>query len=725
MKKCLTIIVAFACFGAFAQKEIARKVNALQSKNVDFKEVSVLSVTKNAPNALIEKAVTKATYAKMNAPSLSDLMARKYENIEVEIPYQGVIIEVQLYKVNLLAEGFHVDTDKATAVPYEPGLYYRGIVKGDPNSTVSFNFFKDEMNGIISNDALHNLVIGKLDQPYNTSDYVIYSDADLTATGNLACHTKEQVQTQLKTIKEGAKGVATSRCATIYFEIDHAIYTANGSDVTTTTNWMTAVFNNVQTLFGNDGIPISLKSTFIWTSPDPYTGSSSTDYLYLFNEIRPIFDGDLGQLIGIDEGGLGGVAITIDGLCSTNNFSYSDLNFSYDTVPNFSWTVQVIAHELGHLLGSPHTHACVWNGNNTAIDGCGQSKGYRDGSCADGPIPDTATKGTIMSYCHLVPGVGISFSNGFGPQPAELMKATVDNATCLSTDCVNTCINTLSALTVSAISQDSATITWTDQGGASNTQISVFPLSTPSGTWDTPATTTYAATGLTPNTYYKVLIRRDCSASGLEPTELALLFVTMGDFCSGISLTDSGGILGNYRNSETTIRTIVPNNPNAKAKVTFNSFDLEKDYDYLYVYNGSDTTFPDLSNGGFTGNTIPSPIESTAADGSLTMQFYSDTGVVAAGYEATVSCLTLGTHAFDSAIDFTYYPNPTHGSIVIKSPNPMSEVLVYNLEGRLLWQQKINTLETTVDLAAFANGTYFFKLKFKDQTANFKIMKFN
>jgi hypothetical protein len=55
----------------------------------------------------------------------------------------------------------------------------------------------------------------------------------------------------------------------------------------------------------------------------------------------------------------------------------------------------------------------------------------------------------------------------------------------------------------------------------------------------------------------------------------------------------------------------------------------------------------------------------------------------------------------------------------------MSEVLVYNLEGRLLWQQKINALETTVDLAAFANGTYFFKLRFKDQTANFKIMKFN
>ena len=145
----------------------------------------------------------------------------------------------------------------------------------------------------------------------------------------------------------------------------------------------------------------------------------------------------------------------------------------------------------------------------------------------------------------------------------------------------------------------------------------------------------------------------------------------------------------------------------------------------MNVYNGSDTTFPDLSNGGFTGNTIPSPIESTATDGSLTIKFSSDAGVVAAGYEATISCLTLNTDAFESAIDFTYYPNPTNALVVIKSPNPMSEVLVYNLEGRLLAQQKINALETTVDLAAFANGTYFFKLRFKDQTANFKILKFN
>ena len=46
------------------------------------------------------------------------------------------------------------------------------------------------------------------------------------------------------------------------------------------------------------------------------------------------------------------------------------LDPTYANVPTYSWTVMVFTHEMGHLMGSRHTHACVWNGNNTQIDGC-------------------------------------------------------------------------------------------------------------------------------------------------------------------------------------------------------------------------------------------------------------------------------------------------------------------------------------------------------------------
>jgi hypothetical protein len=86
----------------------------------------------------------------------------------------------------------------------------------------------------------------------------------------------------------------------------------------------------------------------------------------------------------------------------------------------------VSTHELGHLWGSRHTHACVWNGNNTAIDGC---SGSTEGSCSLPGYPSQG--GTIMSYCHLQ-SVGINFNEGFGPQPGNVIRNSVANASCTS-----------------------------------------------------------------------------------------------------------------------------------------------------------------------------------------------------------------------------------------------------------------------------------------------------
>jgi hypothetical protein len=98
---------------------------------------------------------------------------------------------------------------------------------------------------------------------------------------------------------------------------------------------------------------------------------------------------------------------------------------NYSNVPTYSRTVKVITHEFGHLLGSRHTRACVWNGNNTAIDGC---TGV-EGSCPTPPVP--ANGGTIMSYCDHTGMPGVNFSLGFGPQPGNVIRNAVNNASCL------------------------------------------------------------------------------------------------------------------------------------------------------------------------------------------------------------------------------------------------------------------------------------------------------
>ena len=723
MKKQLLLTMLFCLTNLLAQNSVSVKVLELQRLQADFKSISVLSPTPNIINNEVKKVVEGATLATIDFAKVNQIVLNQYGTIELEIPYQDQIIELLLYKVDPFVEGFHVDTDKAKNVGYQKGVYYRGIIKGNVASVSSFNFFNGEFNGVISSSELGNVVVGKLNKKNNQTDYIVYSDAKMKVYNDFECHVKEEGFSN-KTNDETRRDIASDRCVAFYFEVDTTIFETNGSNTTTTTNWMTSVFNNVQTLYLNDGISVGLKSIFIWTTQDPYEGisTSSGDYLNAFANSTPVFDGDLGMLVGIDPGGLGGVAF-LNTLCASNKYAYSDVNFTFGQVPTYSWTIQVITHEFGHSMGSPHTHACAWNGNNTRIDGCGPAAGYNEGNCGVGPVPTSTEKGTIMSYCHLVSGVGISFNNGFGPQPAALILNRVNNSTCLSFDCVSSCPNTISDVYVSNITTTSVEVSWIEVGSTTSWQVSVTPFSSSSINWITVSgTSNYIATGLTPNTYHKVRVRPLCP--GIEPAVREKIFSTAAaNFCANTPFTDTGGISAPYTDMEDWIRTMTPNNSGLKIRVAFASFNLENNYDYLYIHNGSNEFYPDVTGGGLTGTANPGVFNSTATDGSLTFRFVSDEGVVAAGWNALITCTgTLGTNDANF-LDYSYYPNPTTGMVAIKSKDAIQEVAVYNVQGQLLFSQIKNELSTTVDISQFAKGTYFFKLKINDREANFKILK--
>lgn len=723
MKKHLLVTALFCITNLLAQNKVAERVSELQRLHADFRPVSVLYPTQNTIDKEVTKVVDGATLASVNTAAINDIVANHYETIELEIPYQNQNIAVLLYKVNPFAEGFHVDTDKGKNASYQKGVYYRGMIKAETNSVSSFNFFNGECNGIISSSALGNVVVGKLDKANNQTDYIVYSDAKMKVLNDFDCHVKD-TDTGSKPNGETNRNVTSDRCVSMYFEIDNNLFVQNGSDVTTTTNWMTSVFNNVQTLYANDAITVGLKSIFIWTDPDPYegVGTDSSAYLNAFAQNRPVFDGDVGQLVGVDPGSLGGVAF-LNTLCASNNFSYADLNgISYATVPTYSWTIQVITHEFGHSLGSSHTHACAWNGNNTSIDGCGTQAGYSEGTCGVGPIPASDVKGTIMSYCHLISGVGISFNNGFGPQPAALILANVNSNTCLSFDCATSCSNTITDVYIDTVTSTAVSFSWTDIGVTTSWQVAVTPFASTTIVWNTVTTPSFSASGLNQNTYYKIRIRPNCA--GFEPAVREKIFATSTDnFCTGVSFTDTGGSTGNYTDMETWVRTMTPYNSGLKLRVTFLTFNLENTYDFLYIYNGPNEFSTPLTPSGLTGTISPGTYNSTATDGSLSFKFTSDQAVVASGWTATITCTGTLANQDNNFLDYSYYPNPTTGKVAIASKDPITEVAVYNVQGQLLFTQKLNELSTNVDISPFASGTYFFKLKINDREANFKIVK--
>jgi len=90
---------------------------------------------------------------------------------------------------------------------------------------------------------------------------------------------------------------------------------------------------------------------------------------------------------------------------------------------------------------------------------------------------------------------------------------------------------------------------------------------------------------------------------------------------------DSGGASGNYSNDQRLLWCIQP--PGASSvTITFTQFDLENNWDFLFVYDGSTTSAPLL--GRYTGTTLPPTL--TSSTGNLLIEFRSDCATTAAGW---------------------------------------------------------------------------------------------
>ncbi len=408
--------------------KIAQRVETLKQKAVFSKETPLFkSVLSTTADPLITAAVKK--YTLVEAQGIETIQQEKPAYLSITIPVDNGKrqVKVLLYKENILADGFALKTEKGTVASVQDVANYRGCIDNDPASLAALTFANSEVSGFVSNNE-GNYVIGQSGN--NKARHIIYNDADLAEQVPFDCGTNTfAIQSPASLARPGQAAASSNKCVNWYWEADYDLFVNKGS-LPAVNAYLQGVFNQMGTLYANDGLTMLLRALFVWTEEDPYTGTSTSGYLTQFGNYRTSFDGDLAHLIGLR--GSGGIA-WVNGLCKTNKYrmAYSGISSSYQTVPTYSWTVECITHEQGHLLGSQHTHDCSWNGNNTKIDGCGDNAGYTSGTCANPGNPSGG--GTIMSYCHLLQGVGINFNTGFGPQPLERITNTINAATCLST----------------------------------------------------------------------------------------------------------------------------------------------------------------------------------------------------------------------------------------------------------------------------------------------------
>ncbi|RYY85675.1 MAG: hypothetical protein EOO15_16425, partial [Chitinophagaceae bacterium] len=202
-------------------------------------------------------------------------------------------------------------------------------------------------------------------------------------------------------------------------------------------------------------------------------------------------------------------------------------------------------------------------------------------------------------------------------------------------------------------------LAWQNNGPGTSWEVFAVPCGQPAPTASSVGvivnTESYTFTGLNPLSCYNFYVRANCESTnnGISVwTGPASATTLIAPPECGTVFTDEGGTAANYPASSNTIWTVCPDpeNPNYIVTVTFTAFQTETNWDALYVFNGNSTSAPQIAStnppnnvpgglaGGFWGNTIPGPFESSSVDGCLTFWFRSDTSVQQAGWVANVTC---------------------------------------------------------------------------------------
>ena len=230
------------------------------------------------------------------------------EAILLTIPVKNSQIQLEVIEVPTSFYDYSVITSDGQRLPGNKLIkHYRGIVKEDPNSLVAISFFEDEVMGLVATDA------GNFNLSLDTrlGVHVFYNEKNLKQKMHFQCNTQDDglayydPEMLFRSSKSASHSVGD--CVRLYFEAEHDIYQTRGS-IAAVESFITAIFNQVATLYQNENIETSLAEIFVWTSVDPYTSYNLETLLQQFQTHRTNFNGDLGQLLTFRTGVGGGLA---------------------------------------------------------------------------------------------------------------------------------------------------------------------------------------------------------------------------------------------------------------------------------------------------------------------------------------------------------------------------------------------------------------------------------
>ena len=460
MRVLSTILLLLIASTTFAQDWPLKKiVQDKKANSIAFTPIPAFSFVSNKTVGL------KGTYQelKLNATFSKQLLQQKPEAIQVTIPIsstKNIICELVKFT---LGNVIFTENDKDVIENIKVPVTYRGIIAGQSSkNNVMLTVNEDYLSFTATADD-RVLQITKANEKA-TSAYRLYNSTQIdNPLPTLDCGTGSKATPTASNIGIDLSGATKplgylDKCVYVFVDCFDSMYIWRDTSTQKTINYVYELFNYVATGYLNEQISVQLTGINIWKPGDTTYrhASSALGLADMSARWKDNFWGnicvglDYGRGVGGRAGGIGTSKGVAANTCPAFDYSgsnkisaccYNDLNMSGGFVdfphgPNTTQDqVDLVIHEIGHLLGAHHTQWCGWIISTGfpitfgALDNCFATEPVYvgDSPCAPGP-PPPGGKGTIMSYCHL--NSLISFNNGFGVQPGNAVRNYIDKNSC-------------------------------------------------------------------------------------------------------------------------------------------------------------------------------------------------------------------------------------------------------------------------------------------------------
>lgn len=366
-----------------------------------------------------------ATPLIINKLSIRKILNEKLDSLKISLPTPEGVKVLNLEKISIYTDKPQIYS--ACNDVFQPqSLIYSAKIEGNDSAFASVVINDDSFQSYIMGDG-EGWIFGPVEKGYHG----VWHELDVKDTMQFKCYVPNGNDFVAKRHNNQANFGNSNKIKyiTMYIEADYDMVETLGSSKEVI-KFVENIFAQTFMIYKKEGVNIKINRLKVWDKPSNYNFEGVNILYYFGNQFtKENLPETFAQLVSL-RGGFG--VAWLSTLCDVPRYrvSYAGLDMLTKDYPNYSWNTTVMTHEIGHSLGSHHTHACFWNGNNTAIDGCWFVEQTGPVKCPELEVTPE-TKGTIMSYCHLNPKVGINYKWGFGEQPGNLIRKNIQESICV------------------------------------------------------------------------------------------------------------------------------------------------------------------------------------------------------------------------------------------------------------------------------------------------------